>query len=117
MAEDVPAAHTDEDEEDVEPLSAKMARLRKEAAGKKAMGTSSGVRSGGRPLLEDLSEGLLTFPLNLALILGLTALSLRLKRMPLTPVMKSNFPRSSSNFLSSFLSLFKLLTKGEKYED
>jgi hypothetical protein len=54
-AEDVPADHTDEDEEDVEPLSAKMARLRKEAAGKKAMGTSSGVRvrrkaTAGRPV-------------------------------------------------------------------
>jgi hypothetical protein len=34
MADDVPAAHSEEDEEDVEPLSAKMARLRKEAAGK-----------------------------------------------------------------------------------
>jgi hypothetical protein len=34
MAEDVPAAHTDEDEEDVEPLSAKMARLRKATAGR-----------------------------------------------------------------------------------
>jgi hypothetical protein len=55
MAEGVPAAHTDEDEEDVEPLSAKMARLRKEAADKKAMGASSGVRvrrkaTAGRPI-------------------------------------------------------------------
>jgi hypothetical protein len=55
MAEDVPATHFDEDEEDVEPLSAKMARLRKEVAGKKAMGTSSGVRvrrkaTAGRPV-------------------------------------------------------------------
>jgi hypothetical protein len=104
MAEDVPAAHTDEDEEDVEPLSAKMARLRKEVAGKKAMGTSSGVRvrrkaTAGRPVRRPID-----IPLNRALILGLTALSLRLKRMPLTPVMKSNFSRSSSNFLSSFLS-------------
>jgi hypothetical protein len=33
MAEDVPAAHSDEDEEDVEPLSAKMARLRQEGNG------------------------------------------------------------------------------------
>jgi hypothetical protein len=43
MAEDVPAAQSEE-EEDVEPLSAKMARLRKEAAGKRAMGSSSGGR-------------------------------------------------------------------------
>jgi hypothetical protein len=55
MAEDMPAAHSEEDEEDVEPLSAKMARLRKEAAGKKAMGSSSGVRvrrkaTAGRPV-------------------------------------------------------------------
>jgi hypothetical protein len=53
MAEDVPAAHS-EDEEDVEPLSAKMARLRREAAGKKSMGSSSGARvrrkaTAGRP--------------------------------------------------------------------
>jgi hypothetical protein len=33
MAEDVPAAQSEEEEQDVEPLSAKMARLRKEAAG------------------------------------------------------------------------------------
>jgi hypothetical protein len=32
MAEDVHAAQSEEEEEDVEPLSAKMARLRKEAA-------------------------------------------------------------------------------------
>jgi hypothetical protein len=44
MAEDVPAAQSEEEEEDVEPLSAKMARLRKEAAGKRAMGSSSGGR-------------------------------------------------------------------------
>jgi hypothetical protein len=53
MAEDVPATHFDEYEEGVEPLSAKMARLRKEAAGKKAMGTSSSVRrkaTAGRPV-------------------------------------------------------------------
>jgi hypothetical protein len=55
MAEDVPAAHSEEDEEDVEPFSAKMARLRKEAAGKKAMGSSSGARvrrkaTAGRPV-------------------------------------------------------------------
>jgi hypothetical protein len=53
MAEDVPAAHSEE--ENVEPLSAKMARLRKEAAGKKAMGSSSGGRvrkkaTAGRPV-------------------------------------------------------------------
>jgi hypothetical protein len=29
MAEDVPAAQSEEEEEDVEPVSAKMARLRK----------------------------------------------------------------------------------------
>jgi hypothetical protein len=64
MAEDVPAAHSEEDEEDAEPLSAKMARLRKEAAGKKAMGSSSGVRvrrkvTAGRPVRRpiDLSSG------------------------------------------------------------
>jgi hypothetical protein len=57
IAKDVPAAHSEEDEEDAEPLGAKMARLKKEAAGKKAMGSSSGGRSEGRPLLEDLSEG------------------------------------------------------------
>jgi hypothetical protein len=115
MAEDVPTAPSEEDEEDVEPLSAKMARLRKEAASKKAMGSSSGARvkrkaTAGRPVRRpiDISS-------ELALILGLTTLSLRLRRMPLTPVMKSNFPRSCSNFLSSFSFLFvKLLTKGEK---
>jgi hypothetical protein len=64
MAEDMPAAHFDEDEEDVEPLSAKMARLRKEAAGKKAMGSSSGARvrrkaTAGRPVRRpiNLSSG------------------------------------------------------------
>jgi hypothetical protein len=41
---DMPAAHTDEEEEEVEPLSAKMAKQRKEAAGKKAMGTPTPVR-------------------------------------------------------------------------
>jgi hypothetical protein len=55
MAEDTPAAHFDGDEEDDEPLGAKMARLRKEAAGKKAMGSSSGARlrkkaTAGRPV-------------------------------------------------------------------
>jgi hypothetical protein len=64
MTEDMPAAHSEEDEEDVEPFSAKMARLRKEAAGKKAMGSSSGVRvrrkvTVGRPIRRpiDLSSG------------------------------------------------------------
>jgi hypothetical protein len=64
MAEDVLAAHSDEDEEDVEPLSAEMSRLRKEAAGKKAMGSSSGARvrrkaTTGRPVRRpiDLSSG------------------------------------------------------------
>jgi hypothetical protein len=60
--------------------------------------------SEGRPLLEDLSEGLWTYPLDLAPTLDLIALSLRLRRMHLTLVMKSNFPRSYSDFLSSFLS-------------
>jgi hypothetical protein len=53
LAEDTPAAHFDADEEDDEPLGAKMARLRKEAAGKKAMGSSSGARlkaTAGRPV-------------------------------------------------------------------
>jgi hypothetical protein len=47
MAEDVPAAQSEEEEEeeDFKPLSAKMARLRKEAAGKKAMGSSSAGRT------------------------------------------------------------------------
>jgi hypothetical protein len=64
MAEDVPAAHSEEDEEDVEPLIAKMARLRKEATGKKAMGSSSGTRvrrkaTTGRPVRRpiDLPSG------------------------------------------------------------
>jgi hypothetical protein len=63
MAEDVPAAHSEE-EEDVEPLSSKMARLRKEAAGKRAMGSSSGGRvrrkaTTGRPVRRpvDISSG------------------------------------------------------------
>jgi hypothetical protein len=64
MAEGVPAAQSEEEEEDVEPLSAKMARLRKEAAGKQAMGSSSGVRvrrkaTAGRPVRRpmDISSG------------------------------------------------------------
>jgi hypothetical protein len=79
-----------------------MARLRKEAAGKKVMGSSSAGRTrrkatAGRPVRRpvDISSGS-------GLILGLTALSLRLRRMPMTPVMKSKFPRSCSNFLSFF---------------
>jgi hypothetical protein len=64
IAKDVPAAHSEEDEEDAEPLGAKMARLKKEAAGKKAMGSSSGGRvrrkaTAGRPVKRpiDLSSG------------------------------------------------------------
>jgi hypothetical protein len=69
MAEDVPAAQSEEEEEeeeegDVEPLSAKMARLRKETAGKKAMGSSSAGRvrrkaTAGRPVRRpvDISSG------------------------------------------------------------
>jgi hypothetical protein len=65
MAEDVPAAQSEEEEEeDVEPLSAKMARLRKEAVGKRAMGSSSGGRvrrkaTAGRPVRRpvDISPG------------------------------------------------------------
>jgi hypothetical protein len=64
MAEDTPAAHYEGDEEDAEPLGAKMARLRKEAAGKKAMGSSSGARirrkaTAGRPVRRpmNLSSG------------------------------------------------------------
>jgi hypothetical protein len=64
MAEDVPAAQSEEEEEDFEPLSAKMARLRKEAAGKKAMGSSSTGRvrrkvTTGRPVRRpvDISSG------------------------------------------------------------
>jgi hypothetical protein len=64
MAEDVPAAQSEEEEGDVETLSAKMARLRKEAAGKKAMGSSSAGRvrrkaTTGRPVRRpvDISSG------------------------------------------------------------
>jgi hypothetical protein len=39
------AQSEEEEEEDIEPLSAKMARLRKEAAGKRAMGSSSAGRA------------------------------------------------------------------------
>jgi hypothetical protein len=62
--DDVPAAQSEEEEEDIEPLSAKMARLRKEAAGKKAMGSSSAGRTrrkatAGRPVRRhvDISSG------------------------------------------------------------
>jgi hypothetical protein len=41
---DLPTAQTKEDE-DIEPLSAKMAKLRKEVVGKKAMGTPIPVRA------------------------------------------------------------------------
>jgi hypothetical protein len=61
--EDVPAAQSEE-EEDIEPLSAKMDRLRREAAGKRAMGSSSVGRSrrkatAGRPVRRpvDISSG------------------------------------------------------------
>jgi hypothetical protein len=64
MAEDVHAAHSKEEEQDFEPLSAKMARLRKEAGGKKAMGSSSAGRvrrkvTAGRPIRRpvDISSG------------------------------------------------------------
>jgi hypothetical protein len=63
MVEDVPA-DSEEDEEDAEPLRAKMAKLRKEVAGKKAMGSSSGARvrrkaTAERPVRRpiDLSSG------------------------------------------------------------
>jgi hypothetical protein len=53
--EDVHVAQSEE-EEDIEPLSAKMDRLRKEAAGKRAMGSSSAGRTRrkatvGRPVV------------------------------------------------------------------
>jgi hypothetical protein len=59
----VPAAQSEE-EEDIEPLSAKMARLRREAARKRAMGSSSAGRArrkatAGRPVKRpvDISSG------------------------------------------------------------
>jgi hypothetical protein len=59
----VPTAQSEE-EEDIEPLSAKMARLEKEAAGKRAMGSSSAGRgrrkaTAGRPVKRpvDISSG------------------------------------------------------------
>ena len=59
----MPAAQSEE-EEDTEPLSAKMARLKKEAAGKKAKGFSSAGRArrkatAGRPVRRpvDISSG------------------------------------------------------------
>jgi hypothetical protein len=61
--EDMPATQTEEDE-DTKPLSAKMARLRKEAAREKAMGTPTLVRArrkaiAGRSVMRpaDLSSG------------------------------------------------------------
>jgi hypothetical protein len=61
--EDVPAAQSEE-EEDIEPLSAKMDRLKKVAAGKRAMGSSSAGRTRrkattGRPIRRpvDISFG------------------------------------------------------------
>jgi hypothetical protein len=62
MAQDTSAAHFDGDEEDDEPLGAKMARLRKEAAGKKVMGSSSGARlrrkaTAGRPVRRPIDLG------------------------------------------------------------
>jgi hypothetical protein len=87
--EDVPAAQSEEDE-DIEPLSAKMDRLRREAAGKGQWVLHLLAEQGGRQLLGDLSEGLWTSLLDLALTLGLTALSLKLRRMPLISVMKSD---------------------------
>jgi hypothetical protein len=63
VGEDVPAAQSEE-EEDIEPLSAKMDRLKKEAARKGAMGSSSAGRTrrkatAGRPVrrLVDISFG------------------------------------------------------------
>jgi hypothetical protein len=58
---------------------------------KKAMGTSLLAEQGGRPLLEDLSEGLLISLLALALplTLGLTVLFLKLRRT-LASVMRSD---------------------------
>jgi hypothetical protein len=59
----MPVAQSEE-EEDIEPLSAKMARLKKEAAGKRAMGSSSASRArrkatAGRPVRRpvDISSG------------------------------------------------------------
>jgi hypothetical protein len=61
--EDVPAAQSEE-EEDIEPLSANMDRLRREAAGKRTMGSSSAGRArrkatAGRPVRRpvDISSG------------------------------------------------------------
>jgi hypothetical protein len=87
----VPAAQSEEEEEeDIEPLSAKMARLRKEAAGKRAMGSSSAGRTRRKTTARRPVKSLWTYLLDLALTLDLTALSLRLRRMPLIPVMNSD---------------------------
>jgi hypothetical protein len=89
--DDVPAAQSEEEEEeDIEPLSAKMARLRKEAAGKRAMGSSSAGRTRRKTTARRPVKSLWTYLLDLALTLDLTALSLRLRRMPLIPVMNSD---------------------------
>jgi hypothetical protein len=53
--DDVSAAQSEEEQEDIEPLSAKMARLRKEATGKRVMGSSSAGKTrrkatAGRPV-------------------------------------------------------------------
>jgi hypothetical protein len=60
---DMPAGQSEE-EEDTEPLSAKMARLKEEATGKRAMGSSSAGRArrkaiAGRPVRRpvDISSG------------------------------------------------------------
>jgi hypothetical protein len=87
----MPAAQSEEDE-NIEPLSAKIAKLRKEAAGRKPWRLPLLSEQGGRPLLGGLSRGLLISPLALTLILEmhLTALFLKLRRN-LFSVMKSDF--------------------------
>jgi hypothetical protein len=59
-----PAQSEEEEEENFEPLSAKMDRLKKEAAGKRAMGSSSAAKeirkaTAGRPVRRpvDISSG------------------------------------------------------------
>jgi hypothetical protein len=54
----VPAAQSEEEEEDIEPLRAKMARLRKEADGKRAMGSSSAGRARRKATAERLVKRL-----------------------------------------------------------
>jgi hypothetical protein len=89
--EDLPAAQTKEDE-DTKPLSAKMAKLRKEVVGKKAMGPPFLSEQGGRSLLGGPSGGLLISLLALTPILemSLIALFLRLRRRNLASVMMSD---------------------------